>query len=77
MAQTITVSPKAIEEILVRLDKLAQEIKTIKTKLLKEEPPYGSSHWWEESERKADEDIRNGRVIRFDSTQEAIKWLNS
>lgn len=76
MNQAITVSPKTIEEILVRLDRLAKEVKAIKARLFEEEPPYGSDEWWEWSERKADEDIKKGKLMRFNSAEEAIKWLN-
>jgi len=75
--QTITISSKTIDEIISRLDNLTREIKTIKMKLFEEEPLYGSEEWWEWSERKADEDIREDRLIRFDSVKKAVKWLNS
>ncbi|OGD98816.1 hypothetical protein A3A49_00690 [Candidatus Curtissbacteria bacterium RIFCSPLOWO2_01_FULL_38_11b] len=41
------------------------------------EPPYGSDEWWKWSEKKADEDIKRGNVVKFDSVEDAIKWLNS
>lgn len=62
MNQTVTVSPKTIQEILSRLDQLTKEVRIIKTKLFEQEPPYGSDEWWEWSEKKADEDIKTGRV---------------
>lgn len=75
--QTITVPTKTFEKIISKLDYLTQEVETIKTKLFEGEPPYGSDEWWEWSDRKAKEDIRAGRVMKFDSAQEAITWLNS
>lgn len=77
MNQTITVSSKTIEEIFAHLNTLTKEVKEIKAKLFEEEPPYGSDAWWEWSERKADEDIKANRLVRFDSAKDAIKWLNS
>lgn len=77
MNQTVAVSQKAIEEILTRLDKLTQEVRTIKKRLFEEEPAYGSNEWWEWSDKKAQEDIKAGRTVSFDSVEEAIKWLNS
>jgi len=44
---------------------------------LSKEPPSGSDEWWQWSDAKALEDIRKGRVKRFESVDEAIKWLNS
>lgn len=32
---------------------------------------------WEKEELKAEEDIRKGRLHKFDSVSEAIKWLKS
>lgn len=75
--QTITVPAKTFEEILVRLDKLTRDVHAIKTKLFDKEPPYGSADWWEWSDKKALEDIKAGRVVKFDSAEKAIKWLNS
>lgn len=75
--QTVTVSSKTIEQILARLDKLTSEVRAIKSNLFKEEPRYGSNEWWGKEEREADEDIRAGRVMQFNSVKEAIKWLNS
>ena len=75
--QTVTVDAKTYEKILSRLDHLSQEVEGIKTQLSKKQPPYGSKEWWKWSDRKAKEDIKQGKVIKFDSAGEAIKWLNS
>lgn len=77
MSQAVMVSPKTIQEILVHLHTLTKEVKEIKAKLFEKEPLYGSDEWWEWSERKADEDIKAGRLVRFDSAKDAVKWLNS
>lgn len=76
MNQTVTISQKTLDIIIDRLDELTKEVKTIKQKLA-EEPPYGTTAWWEWSEKKADKDIKSGKVIKFDSVKDAIKWLNS
>jgi len=47
MNQTITISPKTVNQILARLDALTKEVKSIKTKLFEEEPPNGSEDWWD------------------------------
>lgn len=62
MSQTITISTKKFEEILSRLDQLTREVRAIKVKLFESEPAYGSDEWWEWSEKKANEDIKAGRV---------------
>lgn len=70
MNQTITISPKTIEEILTRLDNLTKEVKAIKTKLSEEEPLYGSDEWWEWSDKKALEEIKAGKGIKIHNKKE-------
>lgn len=77
MSQTMAVSAKTFEEILSRLDQLTREVHAIKVKLFEGEPPYGSNEWWEWSDRKAMKDIKVGKIVKFDSAEKAIKWLNS
>ncbi len=77
MNQTITVSPKTIEEILTRLDKLTREIKAIKTKLFEEEPPYGSDEWWENEINEGLRDIKNGKYTELRSRKELQTFLKS
>lgn len=59
--QTITVPVKTFEKILSRLNQLTQTVETISEKL-EGAPAYGSDEWWEWSEKKADEDIKAGRI---------------
>ncbi len=75
--QTVTVDAKTFEKVLSKLDYLSQEVESIKTQLSKKKLPYGSDEWWEWSDKKARQDIKAGRVVKFDSAKEAIKWLNS
>lgn len=75
--QTVTIPVKTYEKILSKLEQLNQEVESIKIRLSKKEPAYGSDDWWKWSDQKAKADIKAGRVMRFDSTEEAIKWLNS
>lgn len=75
--QTVTIPVKTYEKILSKLEQLNQEVESIKIRLSKKEPTYGSDEWWKWSDKKAKEDIKANRVMKFDSTEEAIKWLNS
>lgn len=59
--QTITVPAKTFEKILSRLDQLSRAVEVINEKL-EGAPHYGSDEWWEWSEKRADEDIKMGRV---------------
>ena len=60
--QTVTVPAKTFEKILSRLDQLTRDVQVIKSKLFEKEPVYGSDEWWEWSEKRADEDIKAGRI---------------
>lgn len=75
--QTITLPVRKYEELVSKLEHLSQEMEKIKRLLLKKEPAYGSDHWWKWSDEKAKADINSGKVVKFDSAEEAIKWLNS
>ena len=77
MNQPITVSQKTLEAIFDRLEKVTKEVKSISKKLEETEPFYGSGAWWRWAEKKADEDIVKGKVVKFNSVREAVKWLNS
>jgi len=77
MNQTITVSPKTIEEILARLDKLTREIKVIKTKLFEKEPPYGSDAWWEWSNTEALKEIKAGKGTKITNKKELDAFFKS
>ncbi len=75
--QTVTVPVKTFEKILSRLDQLTKDVQDIKSTIVEKEPLYGSGEWWEWSDKKAKEDIKAGRIMKFDSADKAIKWLNS
>lgn len=77
MNQAITVTPKTIEAIVKQLMVLTKEVKAIKTRLFEEEPPYGSNAWWEKEIKEAENEFKKGKGIRFESANDAIKWLNS
>lgn len=70
MNQAVTVSPKKIDEIFVRLNALTKELKEIKTKLFEKEPPYGSDEWWEWSDKKAIAEIKAGKGIKIHNKKE-------
>ena len=76
MSQVVTIDSKIIKNLLDTLQELKAEITRLNQKF-ETEPPYGSDQWWEWSDRKAKEDIKAGKTVKFDSVKEAIKWLNS
>ena len=77
MNQSIAVPQKTLEAIFDRLEKVAREVKSIRKKLEETEPLYGNEAWWRWAEKKADEEIVKGKVVKFNSVREAVKWLNS
>lgn len=75
--QTVTVPTKTFEEILFRLDQLNRAVEAINEKL-ESAPIYGSDEWWKLSEKKADEDIKAGRVSpTLHNKKELQQFLNS
>jgi len=77
MQQTITIPTRTIDEILTRLDKLTKEVKAIRAKLFDQEPRYGSDEWWEWSDEKAMEDIKDGRYTTVHNKKELKQFLDS
>lgn len=60
----------------VELDKNGHIVLTPK-KLVNASQAYFWTEEWQKGERKADEDIRTGRVKKFKSVPEAVKYLDS
>lgn len=60
----------------VEIDEEGQIIMRPK-KLVDASQAYFWTEEWQQGERKADEDIKAGRVNRFKSTKEAVKYLKS
>ena len=58
----------------IELDEEGQIVLTPK-KLVDANHAYFWTEEWQKGERKADEDIRAGRVKKFKSTKEAVKYL--
>ncbi len=74
--QTITIPAKTFEKILSKLDFLVREIALLNEKL-EGAPPYGSTEWWEWSNKKAQEEIKNGRYTSLHNKKELQQYLNS
>ena len=70
MANAVSVDMKTINAILTRLDRLTKDIQTIKKTLFEEEPPYGSDLWWKWSEKKALNEIKEGKGTTIHNKQE-------
>ena len=76
MKQTITIDTKILDTILSRLDSLSKDIRAIKTRLISDEPEYGSDAWWEWSDKKALEDVEAGRYTEITSKKELHAFLD-
>lgn len=75
--QTMIVPTKTFEKILSRLDLLTQEITDIKTRLFEKEPPYGSDEWWEWSDKKAMEEIKQGKGTVLHNKKELKEFFKN
>lgn len=61
MTQVVSIDAKITKDLLSLLRELKQQIVRLNERL-DAAPPYGSNEWWEWSEKKADEDVKMGRV---------------
>ena len=77
MAQIVTIQQKTLDEIVTRLDRLTAEVKAIKARLFEEEPLYGSSEWWERSDKKALKSIREGKGKVIRSNKELTSFFKN
>ncbi len=77
MSQTTSVPSKTFEEILSKLDQLTREVHIIKMKLFDVEPAYRSDEWWDWSNKKALEDIKQGRFSTVQDKKELNVFLDS
>ena len=76
MSKTMTVSPAIIEMILTKLDRLEKAIlKLVEIIEADKEPPYGTSAWWEWSDKKALEDYRKGKYTSIKTHGELDKFF--
>lgn len=74
--QTVTVPVKTFEKILSKLDQLSQTVENISEKL-EGAPAYGSKEWWEWSNKKAVEEIKQGKGTVVRNKKELNQFLNS
>lgn len=77
MAHNITIQESKLNQIMETLTEIKKEVARLAEKVDSKEPLYGSDAWWEWSDKKAMEDVKAGRVMKFKSAEEAIEWLNS
>lgn len=68
MANTITLSQSAYKELLSRISKLEKLLSLILEKF--EEPPYGSSEWWEWAHKKGLEAKKRGEYTRLKNQED-------
>ncbi len=63
MSNTITVPASFIDTVLKKLDRLEKTVARLASVLEEKEPPYGSDAWWEWSNKKGLQEIREGKGI--------------
>lgn len=77
MNQAVTVSPKTIEEILTRLDRLTKEVRAIKARLFGEAPPYGTDKWWEKEIEEGLGEVKQGKYKIYNNAKDLLNDLHS
>ncbi len=75
--QTVTVPAETFEKILSRLDQLTEDVQAIKSSFFEKEPPYGSDAWWEWSDKKAKEEIKQGKGITLHNKKELKEFFKN
>lgn len=63
MSNTITVPTSFIDTVLKKLDHLEKTVARLASALEEKEPPYGSDAWWEWSNKKGLQEIREGKGL--------------
>ena len=76
MVQTSQINTETIEKIFTALKEVKQELKEVKEKLDRE-PPYGSSAWWDWSDRKAMEEYKAGDYFSLLSAKELDEFFKN
>lgn len=76
MTNTVTLTQPAYKELLDRLTRLEKMVITLLEKF-EREPTYGSSDWWEWSDKQALKDIKAGDYKAFSSAKEMTKYLKT
>lgn len=78
MSKSVSIDTKTAESIFEEIEVIQKRLEALRKKIATFLPhKYGSDEWWEKEEKEADEDIKAGRVVKFESMKDAIKWLNS
>jgi hypothetical protein len=74
MANTVTLTQTAYNDMLSRISKLEKTL-SILLKKQKKEPVEGSDTWWDKSIKEGKEDIKNGNYMIFDSAKSLTSYL--
>ena len=76
----VTISKRTAVDFLVAKRPSGAVVKELKMWLLKSLPDSflkeGSELWWEREQLLADEDIKAGRVTKFENIDQMVKWLD-
>ncbi len=75
MSDTISFPVTKLDKILKVLTELKTDVARLSEKVEDLEPIYGSDAWWEWSEKKADEDIKAGRVSAVLHNKEELQYF--
>lgn len=76
MAQAISIDTQTARKILSTLEELKREVSRLRKKI-EAEPKYGSDEWWEWSDKKALEEIKQGKGTVVRNKKELNQFLNS
>lgn len=76
--QVKTIDIKTLETLYKEIKVIEVALEGLRQKVIDLLPAeYGSDLWWEKSDRKAMKEIAEGKGMKFSSTEEVIKYLES
>lgn len=76
--QTVTKFSSFAEELLAEVILMEKMLEKLRRKILLVLPEkYGSEAWWKKSDDEAIESIKAGRGKKFETYEEAVKYLHS
>lgn len=77
MAKAVTIDTNTAKKLVRELEQF-EEFKQHALRVIPQDIiPSGSKLWWEKAELEADEDIKKGRVISFNSVKDMQNHLDS
>ena len=75
---TTTINAKTVESIFAEIALIEKRLAALRKRVMRFLPtPYGSDVWWEREIEEGLKEVKAGKVKRFETMEETIRYLNS